>query len=69
MNFPMDSPFFQFLFWLVNTPGNGGIVVGFLAGSILLTFASTLKWISDGGEVGPKETYAYPTVGLHDHEE
>ena len=31
MNFPMDYPIFQFFYWLVNTPGLGGIVVGFLA--------------------------------------
>ena len=45
MNFPMDYPFFQFVYWLLNTPGLGGIAVSLLAGAILLTFAKTLLWI------------------------
>lgn len=69
MNFPMDYPFFQFVYWLLNTPGLGGIAVSLLAGAILLTFAKTLLWISQGGQAEEREVYSYPTVGLHEHDE
>ena len=69
MNFPMDDPIFKFFYWLLNTPGLGGIVVGFLASVILLTFGKTLLWISGGGKAEERETYTYPTSALHDYEE
>jgi hypothetical protein len=67
MNFPMDHPFFAFLYWLINTPGLGGIFVSFLAGTLLLSIARTLKWIHDGGKTDEKEVFTYPTSGFHEH--
>ena len=69
MNFPMDYPVFKFFYWLLNTPGLGGIIVSILAGTILLTFGKTLRWIILGGQAAENEVYTYPTSGLHEHEE
>jgi hypothetical protein len=67
MNFPMDNPLFQFFYWLVNTAGLGGIVVGLVGGGSLLAYALTLRWIHQGGQSDEAETYAYPTPALHNH--
>ncbi len=67
MNFPMDSPFFQFLYWLMNTPGLGGIAVVGLAAALAVIFATTLFWIGSGAKAKEANTYAYPTPALHDH--
>ena len=67
MNFPMDNPLFQFFYWLVNTAGVGGIVVGLVGGGSLLAYALTLRWIHQGGRSDETETYAYPTPALHQH--
>ena len=68
MNFPMDNPLFQFFYWLVNTAGLGGIVVGLVGGGSLLAYALTLRWIYKGRHSDEVETYAYPTPALHHHE-
>jgi hypothetical protein len=64
MNFPIDNPIFRFFYWLVNTPGLGGIVVGILAGSLLLTYGTVLRWISNGAQSKESETFTYPTSSL-----
>jgi hypothetical protein len=72
MNFPMDEPFFQFVYWLLNTPGLGGVAVGAIVATSLTAYAGALFWIARGGhgdkvgdEVGDEvETYAYPTPSL-----
>ncbi len=69
MNWPMEYPIFQFFYWLVNTPGIGGIFVAIMAGSIVFTFGSVLRWIARGGQAKETETFTYPTSGLHEHEE
>jgi hypothetical protein len=69
MNFPMDYPIFKFFYWLLNTPGVGGIFVGTLASVILLTFGRTLLWISGGAKAEESETYTYPTSAMLEHEE
>lgn len=68
MNFPMESPVFQFLYWLVNTAGMGGIVVLLVGGGSMLAYALTLRWIALGGQTEDRETYSYPTPALHPHE-
>jgi len=68
MNFPMELLIFQFFYWLVNTPGLGGIVVAMVGGGSVLAYALTLRWIQLGARADEKETYAYPTPALHQHE-
>lgn len=68
MNFP-DTLLIKFLYWLINTPGIGGIAVGLLAISITTAVALVLRWISQGANVEDEpETYAYPTPALHHHD-
>ncbi len=68
MNFP-DTAFISFLYALINTPTIGGIVVGVLAGGIVLSVGATLRWIFQGGYADEEEVYAYPTPALHHHQE
>ena len=65
MNFPLDYPIFRFFYWLVNTPGVGGIVAGLVGGGSVLAYALTLRWIHAGAQAGDGDTYAYPTPALH----
>lgn len=70
MNFPMDKPLFQFLYWLVNNPGNGGVAVGLLALFVIVAVVLTLRWIAAGARTADREEqYAYPTPALHGHHE
>jgi hypothetical protein len=60
MNFPMQYPIFQFFYWLVNTPGVGGIIV-MLIGAICTGGAFfLLRWIAQAAKVGGNETYSFP---------
>jgi len=69
MNFPMEKPIFQFLYWLVNNPGNGGVAVGLLTLFVVLAVALTLRWIvtadRDADIAADEAVYAYPTPALH----
>lgn len=67
MNFPLDNPVFQFFYWLMNTPGVGGVFVLLIVASSILIYARTLFWIARGGQADESETYAYPTSTLHPH--
>lgn len=64
MNFPMQYPVFQFLYWLVNTAGLGGWIVTGLASGVVFTLAVTLHWIKRGASSEESETFAYPTPAL-----
>ena len=67
MTFPMAQPIFQFFYWLVNTPGLGGIVLLILTTGTVLAAILTLRWISDGRQAKEPETYSFPTSSLlHD---
>jgi hypothetical protein len=66
LNFP-DNSIFQFFYWLVNTPGLGGIGVGLIVIISVSAAASALWWIARGAQATEPETYAYPTPALHDH--
>ena len=67
MNFP-DTTFIDLLYFIINQPSLGGIVVFILAGGIFLGAVVALRWIivDDGRE--NVELYAYPTRALHHHE-
>jgi hypothetical protein len=65
MNFPMDQPFYQFLYWLMNTPGVGGLIVVIEAALIAVAVGFSLRWIKRGAGADESETYAYPTPALH----
>jgi hypothetical protein len=67
MNFPLEYPLFSFFYWLVNTAGAGGVLVGILGGGSLLAYFLTLRWISHGAKVEEHEVYAYPTPALVGH--
>lgn len=67
MNFP-DNAFFAFIYWLVNTPGIGGIIVSILGLGILLSVGLTLRWIIQGDLESEPEEFSYPTPALHSHE-
>ncbi len=66
MNFP-DNSLFQFFYWLVNTPGLGGLGVGLIVIVSVSGAGSALYWITQGAQADEVETYAYPTPALHDH--
>lgn len=69
MNFPMEYPLFQFLYWLINTPGNGGITVLLVGGGSLTAYFLALRWISRGAEADEAEVYTFPTPSLLEHDE
>ena len=64
MNFPLQYPIFQFFYWLVDTAGLGGIVIGLIGGGFTLIYGLTVYWISRGGN-SDADTFAYPTPALH----
>jgi hypothetical protein len=66
MNFP-DNPIFGFLYWLVNTPGLGGLIVGLIVVISVSAVGGALSWIARGAQADEMETYAYPTPALHNH--
>ncbi len=68
MNFPLDNPVFQFFYWLVNTPGLGGLAVGFIVIISVGAAGSALLWVVRGAQADEVETYAYPTSALHEHQ-
>lgn len=67
MNFPLNYPFFQLLYWLVDTVGVGGAVVFLVSGGSVLAYGLTLYWIHRGGQDDDPETYTYPTPTLLGH--
>lgn len=66
MNFP-DSPIFKIFYWIVNTPGMGGLMVGLIVIVSVSAAGSALRGITQGAYADEVETYAYPTLALHDH--
>ncbi len=67
MNFPMDNPFFQFVFWVLNSPGVGGIAVGLIVLISVSIYTSTIVWIARGAQANKPEIYTYPTSTLLEH--
>lgn len=68
MTFPMEYPIFQFFYWLVNTPGLGGVGVALLGAGSVLAYGLILLWIRKGAQADEADIYAYPTPALHRHE-
>ncbi|MCL4562722.1 MAG: hypothetical protein M1281_19180 [Chloroflexi bacterium] len=68
MNFPMQLPVFSFFYWLVNTPGLGGICIALLSGGAIIVGSLIVRWVQGGGDSGESETYSYPTPALHKEE-
>ena len=69
MNFPMENPLFQFLYWLINTAGVGGIIVLLIGGGALTAYLLTLRWIVRGAGADEVEVYTFPTSTLLKHSE
>jgi hypothetical protein len=67
MRFPLDNSIFQFLYWLVDTPGLGGLFVGLVVVIFMGAAGSALRWIARGALADEPETYSYPTPALHEH--
>mgnify|MGYP001257695910 CR=1 FL=1 len=63
MNFP-DEPVFHFLYWVINTPPIGGIIVMLLTGILLISVATTLFWVARGAQVAEEDVYIFPTETL-----
>ncbi len=67
MHLPPDNLLIDFLYWMINTAGVGGLAVGLIGGGSLLAYAATLWWIHKGGEALESDVYVYPTPSLHEH--
>lgn len=67
MRFP-ENAFLDFIYWFINTPGLGGIIVGLLGLSIFAMATFTLRWIIKGGDVEEEDEYVYPTSSLIGHD-
>lgn len=68
MRFPLEYPIFEFLYWLINTAGLGGIIALVLGAGSMAAYYLTLRWIRQGAEANEIQTYAYPTHTLLEHE-
>jgi hypothetical protein len=65
MNFPLENPVLQFFYWLVDTPGLGGLTVILFSGASVALYALVLRWVHRGALAEEVETYSYPTPALH----
>ena len=68
MNFPIDNPILQAVYWLVNTAGVGGLIVGLLGASIVTAVALMLRWIAAADRLSEREQFSYPTTAFHHYE-
>lgn len=69
MNFPLEYDLFRFLYWLINTPGIGGILVILIVLTLVLVILMVFRWIMLGTHADEAEVYSYPTRTLIEHEE
>jgi len=65
-SFP-ENPIIAFLYWLLDTPGIGAIVVAILLIGLFWGYARVLRWISNGANTN-ESVYTYPTEALHQQE-
>jgi hypothetical protein len=68
MNFPMENPLFRFFYWVINTPGVGGLAVLVIVGGLSTVALLTLRWIALGS-AEDEDVYSFPTATLLEHEE
>lgn len=69
MGFPLEYPIFEFLYWLINTAGLGGLAAILLGVGSLTAYLLTLRWIMRGAEADEIHTYTYPTHTLLEHDD
>jgi len=67
MNFPMENPVFQFFYWMVNTPGVGGVLALLVGTCSILGYTLTLRWIVRERGERDETVYSFPTPALHQH--
>lgn len=63
-----DNPLIALLYWVLNTPVVGALIVAFLASCLILGYGLVLRWIANGAKANESEIYTYPTEGFHHHE-
>ncbi len=63
-----DSALLHAIYWLVNTPGLGGVAVAGIIGACAGGFSMALLWIVRGGRAPETSTYTHPTSTLLHHE-
>jgi hypothetical protein len=64
MHIPMENPLLQFLYFLFDTPGLGGIAVAMVGSVSITAYFFVLRWIRAGAKAEETETYTYPTPTL-----
>ena len=71
MNIP-ESELINWLYWLVDTPTIGGVIVGVIATITVLFYTASIFWVQQDQQdqqVNKLEKYPYPTPALHHEEE
>lgn len=63
MNFPLEVPILRAIYWMLNTPGVGGVFAVLLIGGLVSAFSLALSWIVRGARQD-EDVYAYPTSTL-----
>jgi hypothetical protein len=61
MNIPIDSPYFQFLYWVINTPGIGSVIIWLVILSALAIYGMFLRQIHMARGKG-EDSYPYPPM-------
>jgi hypothetical protein len=67
MNFPLEYPFFRFVFWFINTAGIGGLFIILLSGGLITAFLMILRWVVMGSRSAESDQFVYPTPTLLGH--
>jgi len=68
MNFPLEYGFFRLIYWILNTPGVGGVVALLIGGGIVSLVLLALQWITSAGNVDDDSLYSFPTSTLLEEE-
>lgn len=68
MNFPLEHGIFRLIYWILNTPGIGGLAALLIGGGIVFSVVSALRWIFVAGTIDDDHIYSFPTSSLLDEE-